>query len=60
MFKHIVNHCISIVFDHLWYVSAPELALVVWYHLLHKKELLNKLVGFPINTQTDEIGLIKY
>ena len=50
MLKHSVNHCISILFHNLWYVSAHELILVVWYHVW-QKILLNKLCGLPINTQ---------
>ena len=36
MLKHIVNHCISILFHNLWYLPAHELILVVWYHVWQK------------------------
>ena len=55
MLKHIVNHCISILFPNIWYLSAHELVLFV--HVL-QKIFLNKLFGFPINTQPDEPDLI--
>ena len=51
--KHIVNHCISILF-HNMYLSAHELVLVVWYHGW-QQILLNKLFGLPINTQLQKL-----
>ena len=59
MLKHNVNHCINILFHHLLFLSAPELAFVVWHHLLQKR-IAQQTIWFSINTKTDEIDLIKY